>query len=120
MTLSAVVEESQQKVDYLACAKRFQLVCILYIHYLIANVVGSLHKIHEGVAAIHIFVLANQPHLIGNADKQVALGGEESEFALGIGSERGIGIFHNRGKHGIGHGKSSRSATLELVHEQAE
>ena len=46
-----LIEESQQQVFGLFKREDFQLVRVFDVHYLIANVVGSLYQIHQWVAS---------------------------------------------------------------------
>ena len=48
----AIVKESQQQLHGLVKRQDTQLVRILNVHYLIADVVGSLYQIHQRMACV--------------------------------------------------------------------
>ena len=48
----AIVKESQQQLHGLVKRQDTQLVCVLNVHYLIADVVGSLYQVHQRMACV--------------------------------------------------------------------
>ena len=47
-----VIEELEEQFRHCLIRKYFQLVCILQIHNLVADIIGSLHQIHQWMTHI--------------------------------------------------------------------
>ena len=97
---------------------------ILDVHNLIANVVGSLHQVHQRVAGIAFASLcvANllDAQFLCNLFVVSLLGLEESELTLFRCLVAGIGVFDDAGQGGVGHDESAFAASLEVMGKQAE
>ena len=115
-----VAEEVQKQLNHLIRAHNFQFVGIFDVHHLIADVVGSLHHIHQRMAGISLVANLQYLQFAGNLAKDVFFGGEETKFAFLRGVQRRERIFHNRHEHAVGHGKTALPATFELVHQPSE
>ncbi len=117
------VEEAEESLDYFGRREYFQLVCVFYIHYLVADVVGSLYYEYERVTGIsQRFVVAGEAQhaqLVGHFAEVLFLGVEEAELAFGA-DGRFKRIFDNGGEGGVGHGEASLASAFELVCEQPE
>ena len=120
----AIVEESQQGLAGLIKRENLQFVRVLNIHNLVADVVGGLHEIHQGMPGkAQWLAFGREP-----ADAQLASDGliapqltmEEAELSMVAGLLRHKGIFHDTGQHGVGHQESTRPSSQEMMGEQAK
>lgn len=120
----AVVEESQQGLAGLVESEDLQLVRVLDIHNLVADVVGGLDEIHQGMAGeAKRLALGREPfdaQLAGDVQIAPQLTMEEAELGVGAGLFRHEGVLHDAGQHGVGHQESSRPSAKKMVGEQAE
>ena len=80
--LALVVKEAEQQVDGLVGADDFEFVTVLDVHNLVADVVGRLDDIDEGMTAVAIVVKTDEAQLVGNAAEDIFLGSEKAELAL--------------------------------------
>ena len=118
------LEECQQKLDHFTCGKQPELMGILDVHYLIADIVGRLHEIYQRMAGVAeravIAVARKHPELVGNPAEILLFRRKETEFALLAGKHRLVRIFHYRGQCGVGHREAARTAPLEAMGQQTE
>ena len=118
-----LVEEGEQQGLGLVAREDAQLVRVLDVHQLVADVVGGLDQIDERVAGIPLRVagLADDAQLGGDARVGLALGGEEAELLLPlVGMDGGVGVFHDGCQRAVGEHEAARPAPVEAVGEQAE
>ncbi len=119
-----LVEEAEQQPLGLLIRQDFQLVRVLNVHYLIADVVGGLHEIHEGVPGVCrqsvLPGLVYHPKVVGNFLEYLPLRVEEAELAVAAGEGRREGVFHYRGEGAVCHHEAAVSPALEPVGEQTE
>ncbi len=122
--LDVLPEEVEQKTFGLLVGEDFQLVGILDVHNLIADVVCRLHQIHQRVARIAERLaglrLAQDTQFLSDFLVRIGLGVEEAEFPMVSGITTGERIFYDGGKHGIGHDEAACPSPLETVGEDAE
>ena len=85
VTAALVVKEGQQQLDGLVGADDLQLVTVLDVHHLIADVVGSLDQIDQRVARIALRSQSHQTQFGGDALKDLLLASEETKFAFRTG-----------------------------------
>ena len=101
-----------------------QLVGVLDVHDLVADVVGGLHEIDEGEAGVAQGAWrraeALYAELGGYALVVGALGLEEAELQMFSGEVAGEGVFDYAGQRAIGHDEAPGSAAVEVVGEEAE
>ena len=100
--------------------ENLKFVGILEVHYLIADVVGRLHDIHEWMAGENARSEFRDTELDGNLPVDLLLALKESELTLTAGMERCVGIFHYGGERTVGHGHASAAASLELMGQKPE
>ena len=124
MLLGLLVEEVEHQALRLFKGDNLQLMGILQVHYLIADIVSSFHEIHQRMAHIAQGLArlgnTNNAHFIGNTLVGILLALEETELSLLAGSRRGKGILHNAGNGGVAHHETARATTFELVGQQTE
>lgn len=86
MILPHFIEEIKEKPLCLLIRYNLQLVGILNVHNLVADVVGSFYKIHQRMARIlgrtAVGRLAYDAKVVGNAAEYVGFGAEKSEFTV--------------------------------------
>lgn len=119
------LEKGEEQLHGLLVGKEPELVGVLYIHYFIADVVGSLDEVDQWVAGIAYDAAgevgqAFETEGVGYVEVGGALGLEKAEFGFahcGIGA---VGIFDNGGQGGVGHDEASRTPAIEVVGEQAK
>ena len=61
---------------------------VLNVHDLVADVIGSLDDIDEGMTAVAVFLETDEAQLVGNALENVLFGSEEAKLALLSGMHR--------------------------------
>ena len=118
--LAFLGEEAQQQVDGLVGADDFEFVAILDVHDLVADVVGSLDDIDEGMAAVAVLLKPDEAQFVGNAFEDVLLGGEKAELTLLAGMHRRVRVFDDGSQRRIGHRETAGTTSLELVDEGAQ
>ena len=103
----AVVEESQQGLAGLIERENLQFVRVLNIRNLVADVVGGLHEIHQGMPGkAQWLAFGREPadaQLAGNGLIAPQLTMEEAELGVGTRLFRHVGVLHDAGQHGVGH-----------------
>ena len=124
LLLLGSVEESQKGPACLFKAENLQFVGVLYVHDLIADVVGGLHEIYQrmpGKAERLAFGRElTDAQLAGYGLITTQLTMEETELSMVAGLLRHEGIFHDTCQHGIGHQESPRPSAEEMMGEQPE
>lgn len=84
--MSHFIEEIKEKPLCFLVRYNLQLVSILNVHNLVADVVGSLYKIHQWMARIlgrtAVGRLAYYAEVVGNAAEYVGFCVEKSEFTV--------------------------------------
>ena len=122
MVVSFGRDVGQQQLFGLGRGEYFELVCVFYVHDLVADVVGRLYEVYQGVAVIDKSALAvgEHPEVVGYAAKVFAFRGKEAQLAFLGGEGRSIRIFDDRSQRRVGEGKTSRAAAVELVCQQPE
>ena len=90
--MSQLAEEAEQKSLGLVVREQFELVGILDVHYLVADVVGSLHQVDQRMACVFrrfaLGRLAYYAQFIGDFPESVPLRDEEAELAVPLTAER--------------------------------
>ena len=117
LLLGLFVEELQQQPFGLSVAQQLQLVGIFDVHYLVADVVGSLDEVDQRMAEVR---RSPQPQLCGNALVGGALALEVSELAFLPCLCRWNGVFHDAGQRAVGHYEAPVATASVAVGEQAE
>ena len=97
---------------------------VLDVHYLIANVVGCLHKIYERMAGVSNGAIGggklDDAELPGYPLVVVHLATEEAELALVAREVGRIGVFHDACQRAVRHDETALATPLEVVREQTE
>ena len=124
MLLRVFIEEAKQQVACLVERQDAELVRVLNIHDLIADVVGGLHEEHQRMTGEEQRLprsgKANDAQLIGDLLKGWGFRGEKAELAMFPRQAARTGIFYDRGKGRISHHKPSRTPAHKLVGKKAE
>ena len=98
--------------------------CVLYVHELVADVIGRLDQIDQRVAGksqwLSFPAQAAYAQFVGYAQVVLLLAVKESELGFPSGQCGGEGILDDAGQCGVCHDESSRPASAELVGQQAE
>ena len=83
----AFVKIAQEQIACFFECEQTQFVGILYVHYFVADVVGSLNKVSQRMTRVfHQSVMvfnADESEFVGNFYESIALGFEETEFLFG-------------------------------------
>ena len=124
MAARVVAEEAQQQTACLVVGEDAQLVSVLDVHYLVADVIGSLNKIHQRMACIaQRFALsreAQHTEVVGDTLKRLLLEAEEAELAFLAGALTRVRILHDGSQRRVSHHEAAVAASVEAVREQSE
>ena len=119
-----LVKEAQHQLRGLGKAHNLQLVSIFQVHNLIADVIGSLYQEHQWMTGVAqrfaVFRQSLDSHFLGQPLIGLLLALEETELPLLACCRRGVGIFHDTCRGGVGHHKTARASALKLVRQQSE
>ena len=122
--LGPFIEEAEEQVACLCKRQDFQFVCILHVHNLVADVVGSLHEVHQRMSCVCSRSVGSrespQAKLVGNLQEGVLLSSEKSEFSMLSCLCAGKGVFHNACQCRVGHGEATLPTSDKAVCEQSE
>ena len=115
-------EEGREQPLRLLTTQDMELRCILDIHNLIAYIVCSLHEVDQRMAGIAQCRggASLEAQLCGDLLHRLLLGSEEAELTLPSCQETAIGILHDARHRAIRQGKAPRTATTELMCQEAE
>ena len=115
------LKEVEQQLACLVGGDDMQFVGILNVHYLITDIVGSLHKVGERIACIAdaqpVILLADDAEVVGYLAEERHLALEETELALAPAEQRAVGIFHYGGEGAASHHVAAFAPTFILVGE---
>ena len=95
--------------------------CILNVHYFIADIVGRLHKIDQRIARIGKFIgvsgRARYAQFVGNPQIVLALSTKKAEFGTLAGQMGRAGILDDGSQRRIGHHETATAMSVELMSE---
>ena len=120
-----LAEEVEEKAFGLLCSNDMQLVRVLYVHNLVADIVGRFDEISQRVTRIlrpvpSIVLLAKQTKRLGNGAIGIQFTMEEAELWLPPSQQRGEGILDDGGQGRICHDVASATASPILMGQEAK
>lgn len=117
--LPFIVEEAQQQALRFFRIQYFQFVCVLNVHDFVADVVGRLHQVDEGMPRIAVGALLAFPsrdaQFVGNPLVVGDFAAEEPELGVVAGQVGRERIFDDGGQGGVGHDEAALPPPDEVV-----
>ena len=110
------LEKAEEEVDGLAGREDAELVGVLDVHDLVADVVRRLDQVDERVAG-EAAVEVGDAQLVGDAEVGGLFALEEAELAAAAGQRGGVGILDDRGERAVCERESALSTAHETVGE---
>ena len=117
--------KAEQQPDGFIGRQKTQFIGVLYIHYLVANVIGGLYKKNQRMAHTTQTAVGLLPQrhaqFLGNAHVNAGFRLKKAELALARRSGRGgEGILHDGSQGTVSHHVTAAAPAFELMREQAE
>ena len=117
-------EVGKEKLLRLVGRQELQLVRILNVHYLIANVVGSLNEIDERMAGVANGAIGSRKlqdaQLAGNFFVVLHLTAEKAELAFVAGKVGREGVLDDACQRAVSHDEAAFATPFEVVGEETE